>query len=354
LSRRWSPAGAALAVTAGLLTTAPGCHSVRGDEALAMLQVSAAPGLPSFTTARFSVAGRPDIAPHEVPYDGHGTLKFGYYLPGPNGTLRITGQALSASCLAGAGNAEVDVQLGRVSEAVALIIKPLIDPDPSCATAGDAGRGEDGGGKNDGPGTLDAAHDSGGDAVDVAHDSGGDVNDAPAIDATAMDLAGDARDAAGPADAPMDVADVPSPADGGVVADAAPDTAPAMDAKPDLPPDPPPPVCMAATKACPGTAECCSGLVCGTTTLGRVCCGNYNMTCSRPGGEDCCGQLECVSGRCCLPATYACNGGSCCPGLVCGNTTLGRVCCGNAGAPCKRADGADCCGALECVNGVCK
>ena len=111
---------------------------------------------------------------------------------------------------------------------------------------------------------------------------------------------------------------------------------------------------MAATRACPGASACCSGLVCGTTTLGRVCCGNFDMTCTRPGGEDCCGQLECVSGRCCLPATYACSGGSCCPGLVCGTTTLGRVCCGNAGAPCRRADGADCCGALGCVNDVCR
>jgi hypothetical protein len=94
--------------------------------------------------------------------------------------------------------------------------------------------------------------------------------------------------------------------------------------------------------------------VCGTTSLGSVCCGNYNMTCTRAGGEDCCGQLECVSGHCCLPATYACSGNSCCSGLVCGNTSLGHVCCGNSGAPCKRADGADCCGALECVNGTCR
>jgi hypothetical protein len=78
------------------------------------------------------------------------------------------------------------------------------------------------------------------------------------------------------------------------------------------------------------------------------------MTCSRPGGEDCCGQLECVNGGCCLPATYACTGSSCCAGLVCGNTSLGHVCCGNSGAPCTRADGADCCGALLCVNKVCR
>src|SRR5207248_1026753 len=66
------------------------------------------------------------------------------------------------------------------------------------------------------------------------------------------------------------------------------------------------------------------------------------------------GQLECVNGGCCLPATYACQGSSCCAGLVCGNTTLGRVCSGNAGASCTRADGADCCGALRCVNKLCR
>jgi len=335
------PGRAALAAVACLLGAAPACHSVRSDEALAMLEVSAAPGVPSFTTARFSVAGRPEIRPHEVPYDGKRPLRFGYYLPGPNGTLRITGQALSASCLLGAGNAEVDVHLGRVSTAVTLLIKPLTDPDPACAPADDAGRG-------------DAGPTSDGAAADVAHDGAGDAIDAPAVDVAPRDVAEDARDVASPADVAPDVPDASAIPDAAPPVDVSVDATPPVDAKPDLPPDPPPPACMAATKACPGAAECCSGLVCGTTSLGRVCCGNYNMTCSRAGGEDCCGQLECVSGHCCLPATYACTGGSCCPGLVCGTTSLGRVCCGNAGAPCKRAGGEDCCGALECVNGVCK
>jgi hypothetical protein len=113
---------------------------------------------------------------------------------------------------------------------------------------------------------------------------------------------------------------------------------------------------MIATKSCPGASNCCSGLRCGTTTLGQVCCGDFGQSCMRQGGEDCCGQLECVKNICCLPATYQCGGleGSCCPGLVCGNTTLGHVCCGNKGAPCMRRDGADCCGSLECVNNVCQ
>ena len=290
----------------GLLAgTAAGCRSVRSDEALAMLDVSAATGMPSFTTARFSVAGRAEILPHEILYDGRAPLKFGYYLPGPNGTLRITGQALSASCLVGVGSAEVEVQLGHASSPVALVIAPVAGIDPSCLASADAGEGGDG--PKDG-------------ATDLPHDA-------------ANESRTDAR--------------------AGTDATATTDAKP--DAKPDATPTPPPPpACMVATKACPGTADCCAGLVCGTTSLGHVCCGNFGMTCTRPGGEDCCGQLECVNGGCCLPATYACTGSSCCAGLVCGNTSLGHVCCGNTGAPCKRADGADCCGALRCVSNVCR
>lgn len=385
--------GARLAatVTIGLAALGACGRSVRSDEALAMLEVSTAAGLPAFTTARFSVAGRPEIVAHEVRYDGRATLKFGYYLPGPGGTLRISGQALAGDCLVGSGVAEVEVQLGRVSSPVALIIKPLAEPYPACAGARDGGLDGalDGGAETDGaPDGRDAT------AADVATDMGDGpptdaATDAPVnatdvgagIDA-APDLAPDVpRDVAGAADAVVDaVADAvldlapdlapdrAADAVADVARDVAPDVAPGMDAAADVhatmdavaemapppPPPPPPPACMVATKACPGSAECCSGLVCGTTTLGRVCCGNFNMTCTRAGGEDCCGQLECVSGRCCLPATYACSDASCCPGLVCGNTTLGHVCCGNSGAPCKRADGADCCGALECVNGVCR
>ena len=277
--------GVWILVAVGLL----GCRSVRTDEALVMLDVSPAAGMPPFTSARFSVAGRPEIAPHEVPYQGATPLQFGYYLPGPNGTLRITGQALSASCLVGTGSVAVEVQVGRVSAPVSLVITALTDVDPACLASRDASA--------DGPAVRDAGQDA--------------PRDAGASDAhTALDAAVDRSV--------------------------------------------PPPACMAATTACPGASACCSGLVCGTTSLGSVCCGNFNMTCSRPGGEDCCGQLECVSGHCCLPATYPCSNSSCCPGLVCGTTSLGHVCCGNAGAACKRTDGADCCGSLECVNGKCQ
>jgi len=113
------------------------------------------------------------------------------------------------------------------------------------------------------------------------------------------------------------------------------------------------PACLAATSACSSTAQCCTSLTCGTTSLGQVCCANFGGKCTRVGGEDCCGQLECINGGCCLPATRPCQGTNCCLGLVCGTTSLGRVCCGNAGAPCTRTDGADCCGSLLCVNGTC-
>jgi len=57
---------ALVAVACGVIGAAAGCRSVRSDEALVMLDVSAGAGMPPFTTARFSVAGRPEIAPHEV------------------------------------------------------------------------------------------------------------------------------------------------------------------------------------------------------------------------------------------------------------------------------------------------
>jgi len=267
-----------------------GCSSVRTDEGLAMLDVSAGDGVPPFTSARFSVAGLPQIPAHEVSHDGKSLLKFGYYWPGPSGAVRVTGQALSASCVVGIGTAVVTIQLGHVSPPVPLVIVPAASTDPACEAAADASA------------------------------------DAPA------DAASDARPDAS--------------------RDGAPDTGARTDG-PTTRPDSGPPACLIATKACTSTSMCCSGLTCGTTSLGQVCCGNFEAPCTRPGGEDCCGQLECINGGCCLPATYSCTGSSCCAGLVCGNTSLGHVCCGNAGAPCIRPDGADCCGALRCVANVC-
>jgi hypothetical protein len=120
------------------------------------------------------------------------------------------------------------------------------------------------------------------------------------------------------------------------------------------------PMCISSRGPCtPGGTSCCTGQTCGTTTLGQVCCGNAGAPCVTANGEDCCGALECVSGHCvdpastCLHSTQHCSGGGCCSGLTCGTTSLGQVCCGNAGAPCATADGSDCCGALLCIAGHC-
>jgi hypothetical protein len=261
-----------------------GCRSLRTDEGLAMLAVTAAADAPPFTTVRFSVAGRSEIATHDVTYDGKSPLSFGYYLPGPSGIVRVTGQALSGDCVVGVGTAQVNVQLGQVSPPVPMVIMPVASVDSSCAAP------------------LDASPDAPADA--------------------ALDAPADSSSDAGRADGPAR-------------------------------PDSGPPACLVATKGCTASGACCAGLVCGTTSLGQVCCGNFESPCTRPGGEDCCGQLECINGGCCLPATYACTGTSCCAGLTCGMTSLGRTCCGTAGVPCIRPDGADCCGALRCVNNVC-
>lgn len=53
-----------------------------------------------------------------------------------------------------------------------------------------------------------------------------------------------------------------------------------------------------ATETCTGDGECCDGLACDTTSLGKVCCGNEGASCATANGEDCCGALECVAGAC--------------------------------------------------------
>jgi hypothetical protein len=56
--------------------------------------------------------------------------------------------------------------------------------------------------------------------------------------------------------------------------------------------------CSIATTPCQAAAECCSTLTCAMTSLGRVCCGNEGAACITPNGEDCCGDLLCLSGTC--------------------------------------------------------
>jgi hypothetical protein len=279
----------------------------RPDEGLAILEVTVSSEVPPFGTVRFSVDGRPEVRAREVPFDSSRPLRFGYYLPGPAGKVTIHAGALAArSCLVGEGLAEVDVQIGKISPAVPLAIARVKINDPACR--GDAAPPE-------------------GEPPDAA----GDTTHPDASDGSPAEAGADA-----PRDAP--------PAD-----------APAPDVRP--PPDtaPPPPMCLGAVQHCPGAGPCCAGLRCGNTTAGQVCCGDFNAGCTRPGGEDCCGQLECFKGRCCLPPVYFCAGheGECCEGRTCGYTTAGHVCCGQAGAACTRPGGEDCCGQLECRNGHC-
>ncbi len=61
------------------------------------------------------------------------------------------------------------------------------------------------------------------------------------------------------------------------------------------------PWCSGATVACVDRAECCEGLSCDTTTLGRVCCGEEGARCTTVNGEDCCRDLLCIDGACGLP-----------------------------------------------------
>jgi hypothetical protein len=61
------------------------------------------------------------------------------------------------------------------------------------------------------------------------------------------------------------------------------------------------PQCLEVTAPCNSSDECCGDLSCDTTTLGKVCCGNAGATCTTANGEDCCGALLCVSGSCVDP-----------------------------------------------------
>jgi len=272
--------GRGILLLGGLLVAS--CGSVPRDEGLVILEVSATAVVPPFASVRFSVVGRPTVRPHEVLTDPARTLRFGYYLPGPSGPADVQAEAVAATgCVVGNGTAPVEVEVGRISPPVTLVIGPAAGGGAGCPSGGD--------GATDGRG-ADAAPD--------AVEAGADVRPPDAVDAS-------------------------------------------------------PPVCLAATSACSSTTKCCASLTCGTTSLGQVCCANFGGKCTRVGGEDCCGQLECINGGCCLPATRPCQGTNCCLGLVCGTTSLGRVCCGNAGAPCTRSDGADCCGSLLCKSGTC-
>jgi hypothetical protein len=273
-----------------------GCGGTRKDESLAVLEVSAAGDVPAFTTLRFSVPARPEIGAHQIP--GARRLKFGYYLPGPDGPLVVRAEALAEACVVGAGNAQVTVSLGRVLDPVPLTLAGADDPCPP----------PDGGGV-DAPLPPDAPVPS--DAV---------IRDG-AVDAPALDSGPDSTLDSGPRSTP--------------------------DARPDSSPDsPPPPMCLAAVAPCSASTTCCPGLACSTNSRGLVCCANFGAACKN--SLECCGDFDCINGGCCLQPLTKCQNGGCCAGLECGMTTAGRVCCGRAGTPCNTVNGSDCCDLLRC------
>src|SRR5262249_3552949 len=58
------------------------------------------------------------------------------------------------------------------------------------------------------------------------------------------------------------------------------------------------PVCLAAESPCSTASECCDDLFCDQNSLGKVCCGGIGASCNTPNGTDCCGPLECTDGVC--------------------------------------------------------
>ena len=333
----------------------PACTSVRRDEALAILDVSAEADVPAFTTVHFSIVGRPEIPAHEVAHDPGRSLRFGYYLPGPDGQAEVQAVALSSPiCILGVGTAAIQVELGHVSPAVALSIARAPVIDPAC---------------------LDDAADAGpSDAGDAGPLDTGDASDAGAAgDAAADGDSGDAVDAAdATADAPSDAptADTSSDASPDVTTDAPTDARPdatvdaAGDARPDAAADAAAPACTKPALKCSSASACCNDLACATTVTSpsaKVCCGNFNAGCSMAGGQDCCGALDCFGNKCCTKPVQPCSASAntCCGGRACAFTASSpnvRICCGNAGASCSDTKyGTDCCGQLLCTSAkVCR
>jgi hypothetical protein len=63
----------------------------------------------------------------------------------------------------------------------------------------------------------------------------------------------------------------------------------------------PPPMCLPVTQACDDESQCCGDLSCDMTTLGKVCCGEAGAPCATANGEDCCRDLWCIDGHCGYP-----------------------------------------------------
>lgn len=227
---------AALVLTAASAWVAS-CRSVRGDEALAMFDVVADTPVPAFTTFCFSVATRPEVRTHHLVAPASRRMTFGYYLPGPSGHVQVRAQALDASGdVVGEGLADIDIELGRTSTVVPLVVGGHEFTRNWCIPGGGATDAGPDIGPDDG-GTDDGVADDASDHADAQPDAGvpprPDANPDASADGSPDGGAAGQPDAAPDiaVDAPLDVAvdALAGPADAPLDAprDAAVDTAPA-------------------------------------------------------------------------------------------------------------------------------
>lgn len=97
-------------------------------------------------------------------------------------------------------------------------------------------------------------------------------------------------------------------------------------------------------KCCPdslGNPRVCELVpVCPESADGKYCCGKEGVECGQD--CDCCGDLVCPNGECCVSFGTVCTETTACCGACEGGT-----CCSNQGGECESID--DCCGDLECV-----
>jgi hypothetical protein len=351
----------AIVAAAAMMAAAPlggACSSTDRNEALVLLSVTASPDVFWFTSVRFSVPDRPAIRPHEVDFDPVASFKFGYYLPGPDGPAQVKAEALSAAgCLVGMGAATVEVQVGRVSPAVPLVIGPIASIDTACLARPDAATTDGASADADAGAEADAGADAGSDVAADAAAADAAVGDAAAADAAVGDVAGPAD--ASPSDQGTGDATTPDAATDARPMDAQSTEAAVADARAETPP----PACVAAAQSCSAASTCCDRPHCATTLtsqragMGTVCCGGFNDTCKMAGGQDCCGDLPCTGDRCCVAPGNPCSGSVCCGGRFCRDiiSPPSKRCCGEDGATCNGSlGGRDCCGALVCRSGVCR
>jgi cysteine-rich repeat protein len=104
LDRRFHSIRLVLALSTLSLVTGAGCKKPV-DEALVTFAVMVDAQVPTLTTLAFSVTTPAGVPPHSVTGDaGHRSFRYGYYMPGVNGTATIQGSALDKDgCTIGRG-----------------------------------------------------------------------------------------------------------------------------------------------------------------------------------------------------------------------------------------------------------